>query len=104
MKLGTENRKQLMVAGVLGAVLLLVVAYELTSFSSTNASTATTSLANVPAPVAPGSARPAPRLGEHDGGIEPHTPSRPAISAPDDALPLAGVRVLDLTAWWAGPI
>ena len=61
MKLGTENRKQLMVAGVLGAVLLLVVAYELTSFSSTNASTATTSLANVPAPVAPGSARPAAR-------------------------------------------
>jgi hypothetical protein len=58
VKLGTENRKQLIVAGALGAVLLLVAAYELTSFSSTSASTAT---ANLPAPVAPNSARPAPR-------------------------------------------
>ncbi len=47
---------------------------------------------------------PAPRLGEHTGTIEPHTPARPAITAVDPALPLAGVRVLDLTAWWAGPI
>jgi hypothetical protein len=61
VKLGTENRKQLIVAGVLGAVLLLVAAYELTSFSSTNASTATPSPANVPAPVAPNSTRPSPR-------------------------------------------
>jgi crotonobetainyl-CoA:carnitine CoA-transferase CaiB-like acyl-CoA transferase len=48
--------------------------------------------------------RPAPRLGEHTGRIEAHTPSRPTITAPDRDLPLAGVRVLDLTAWWAGPI
>jgi crotonobetainyl-CoA:carnitine CoA-transferase CaiB-like acyl-CoA transferase len=48
--------------------------------------------------------RPAPRLGEHTGTIEARTSSRPAITAPDPALPLAGVRVLDLTAWWAGPI
>ncbi len=60
MKLGTENRKQLIAAGVLGAVLLLVAAYELTSFSSTNASTASTA-SNVPAPVAPNSTRPASR-------------------------------------------
>jgi hypothetical protein len=60
VKLGTENRKQLIAAGVLGAVLLLVAAYELTSFSSTSASTTTTS-GNVPAPVAPSSARPAAR-------------------------------------------
>ena len=61
MKLGTENRKQLIAAGVLGAVLLLVAVYELTSFSSTSASTATPSASNVPAPVAPNSARPAAR-------------------------------------------
>lgn len=48
--------------------------------------------------------RPAPRLGEHSGAIEPHSSRRPAITADDPALPLAGVRVLDLTAWWAGPI
>jgi crotonobetainyl-CoA:carnitine CoA-transferase CaiB-like acyl-CoA transferase len=46
---------------------------------------------------------PSPRLGEHTGAIEPHVP----VAAPElgaDELPLAGVRVLDLTAWWAGPI
>ncbi len=48
--------------------------------------------------------RPSPRLGEHTGAIEAHSPARPAITADDAALPLAGVRVLDLTAWWAGPI
>jgi crotonobetainyl-CoA:carnitine CoA-transferase CaiB-like acyl-CoA transferase len=47
--------------------------------------------------------RRAPRLGEHTGTIEAHTPVAPASLAPDE-LPLAGVRVLDLTAWWAGPI
>jgi crotonobetainyl-CoA:carnitine CoA-transferase CaiB-like acyl-CoA transferase len=47
--------------------------------------------------------RPAPRLGEHTGTIEAHTPVAPATLGPDE-LPLAGVRVLDLTAWWAGPI
>jgi hypothetical protein len=61
VKVGTENRKQLIAAGVLGAVLLLVAVYELTSFSSTSASTATTSASNVPAPVAPSSARPGTR-------------------------------------------
>ena len=47
---------------------------------------------------------PAPRLGEHTGLVEPHPramPRDPARAA--RALPLAGVRVLDLTAWWAGP-
>jgi hypothetical protein len=51
VRLGTENRKQLIAAGVLGALLLLVAAYEFTSFSSTNASTASTP-SNVPAPAA----------------------------------------------------
>src|SRR5439155_9658903 len=48
--------------------------------------------------------RPAPRLGEHTGTIEPHTPARREITGDEPSLPLAGVRVLDLTAWWAGPI
>ncbi len=51
----------------------------------------------------PPAPRPAPRLGEHTGTIEPHTPAAPASLGPDE-LPLSGVRVLDLTAWWAGPI
>jgi crotonobetainyl-CoA:carnitine CoA-transferase CaiB-like acyl-CoA transferase len=49
--------------------------------------------------------RPSPRLGEQDGAIErPASPRRAGRAArADDALPLAGVRVLDATAWWAGP-
>jgi crotonobetainyl-CoA:carnitine CoA-transferase CaiB-like acyl-CoA transferase len=46
---------------------------------------------------------PAPRLGEHTGRIESRTPARPQPTS-DPELPLTGVRVLDLTAWWAGPI
>lgn len=47
--------------------------------------------------------RPAPRLGEHSGQIEPRVASRPTpVGAPP--LPLAGLRILDLTAWWAGPM
>jgi crotonobetainyl-CoA:carnitine CoA-transferase CaiB-like acyl-CoA transferase len=46
---------------------------------------------------------PAPALGEANGAITPR-PHRPAPSASDPgALPFAGVRVLDLTSWWAGP-
>ena len=48
--------------------------------------------------------RPAPRLGEHTGAVEARVPPRPAAPSDAPALPLAGVRVLDLTAWWAGPI
>jgi crotonobetainyl-CoA:carnitine CoA-transferase CaiB-like acyl-CoA transferase len=47
---------------------------------------------------------PAPRLGEHDGAVEPRPAPQP--TQPDeraDALPLAGLKVLDLTSWWAGP-
>jgi crotonobetainyl-CoA:carnitine CoA-transferase CaiB-like acyl-CoA transferase len=50
----------------------------------------------------PPPARPAPRLGEHSGRIEPRRRvAKPAAGPPE--LPLAGLRILDLTAWWAGP-
>ncbi len=50
---------------------------------------------------APDRPQPAPRLGEHDREPAPvsQRPRRPS----DAAAPLAGIRVLDLTAWWAGP-
>src|SRR5215207_2255223 len=44
---------------------------------------------------------PAPRLGEHTGTIVPRPPKIPATH--ERTLPLDGVKVLDLTAWWAGP-
>jgi crotonobetainyl-CoA:carnitine CoA-transferase CaiB-like acyl-CoA transferase len=44
---------------------------------------------------------PAPRLGEHTGTIVPRPPKPAATRA--RTLPLHGVKVLDLTAWWAGP-
>ena len=44
----------------------------------------------------------APRLGEHDGQALPDRPARkPARVA---ALPLAGLRVVDLSMGWAGPL
>lgn len=46
--------------------------------------------------------QPAPRVGEHTGAVAPRSPARPA---PDGkpGLPLEGLRVVDLTTWWAGP-
>jgi hypothetical protein len=73
VKLGTENRKQLIAAGVLGGLLLLVAAYEVTTFSSTDASTATTA-ASVPAPAAANSARPARRTSGSAPGKKEHAP------------------------------
>jgi hypothetical protein len=60
VKLGIENRKQLIAAGVLGVLLLLVGGYEFTTFSSTNASTTTSTPATgtLPQPTATSSARP----------------------------------------------
>jgi crotonobetainyl-CoA:carnitine CoA-transferase CaiB-like acyl-CoA transferase len=50
---------------------------------------------------------PAPRLGQHAGQIEPRArggaPGLPPSRARDPELPLRGIRVLDATAWWAGP-
>jgi crotonobetainyl-CoA:carnitine CoA-transferase CaiB-like acyl-CoA transferase len=44
---------------------------------------------------------PAPHLGEHTGTVVPR-PAKPAATR-ERTLPLQGVKVLDLTAWWAGP-
>ncbi len=49
----------------------------------------------------------APRLGEHTGMSRPHRkPSTSGTDAPAVAgeLPFTGLRVLDLTAFWAGPL
>jgi crotonobetainyl-CoA:carnitine CoA-transferase CaiB-like acyl-CoA transferase len=47
-----------------------------------------------------------PRLGEHQDSIEPRQRPKQGIcpsAAQNPALPLEGVRVIDTTAWWAGP-
>ena len=46
---------------------------------------------------------PAPTLGEHQGTIEARRRPPHSDSANRNRLPLSDVRVIDATAWWAGP-
>ncbi len=54
----------------------------------------------------PGAPRRSPRLGEHAGAIawSAREPVSPSNRNEPPALPLAGMRIVDATAWWAGPI
>jgi crotonobetainyl-CoA:carnitine CoA-transferase CaiB-like acyl-CoA transferase len=57
-----------------------------------------------PAKLAP--PQPAPRLGEHTAHYRqspPPVPERPAPSGAVERLPFQGLRVLDMTTFWAGP-
>lgn len=48
--------------------------------------------------------RPAPRLGEHTEYYRTaDLPARPAPAGVAKALPLSGLRILDMTTFWAGP-
>ena len=49
--------------------------------------------------------RPAPRIGEHTGSIEQRVRAagQNATSPTVAGKPFAGLRIVDLTAWWAGP-
>lgn len=51
----------------------------------------------------PGPPRPAPALGEHAGRVEARERDRREPRGPR-SLPLEGVRVIDATTWWAGPV
>lgn len=77
MKLGTENRKEMIAAAVLGVLLVLIVAYEFMPSSSTIASTSpgTTSAATDPLALPANTARPAARHGS-----APARKGRPAQS------------------------
>jgi crotonobetainyl-CoA:carnitine CoA-transferase CaiB-like acyl-CoA transferase len=51
--------------------------------------------------VEPPSPRPAPEVGADDGRVD--WPPRPLEGRGRPGLPLTGIRILDCTAWWAGP-
>ena len=45
----------------------------------------------------------APRLGELDASKVPANPRKTDVTQTAPGLPLAGIRIIDATAWWAGP-
>jgi crotonobetainyl-CoA:carnitine CoA-transferase CaiB-like acyl-CoA transferase len=49
----------------------------------------------------PAAPAPAPAVGEHSGRVEPRRRRAPTGGA--GGLPMAGLKVVDLTSWWAGP-
>ncbi len=51
----------------------------------------------------PGVLRAVPAIGQHTHSIAIKPARVPPRQAPAEGLPLAGLRVLDATAWWAGP-
>ncbi len=52
----------------------------------------------------PGPRHAAPTLAERRTAVGPHTPVVPSTVDPDaPTLPFTGLKILDLTAWWAGP-
>lgn len=51
----------------------------------------------------PGAFGPVPKLGEHTGTIETREKIQQSLAPSERRLPLEGIRVLDATAWWAGP-
>ena len=53
--------------------------------------------------LAPPAFRPAPTLGQHTGTVEWPTRPRSSQTEGGGALPLDGVRIVDFTAFWAGP-
>ncbi|MGA7927573.1 MAG: hypothetical protein WCA20_16475 [Candidatus Sulfotelmatobacter sp.] len=77
MKLGTENRKEMITAAVLGVLLLLIVAYEFMPSSSTIASTAPATTETGPLALPANAARPAAR---HGSKSAPAKKERPAQS------------------------
>jgi hypothetical protein len=77
VKLGTENRKELIAAAVLGVLLLLIVAYEFMPSSSTIASSAPATTETDPLALPANAARPAAR---HSSKSAPAKKERPAPS------------------------
>ncbi len=76
MKLGTENRKQMIVAAVLGVVALLVIIYQFMPSSSTSASTApVTTTTDMPG-LAANTARPTTHHGSGSAGTKKERPAQ----------------------------
>ncbi len=47
--------------------------------------------------------RPAPSIGQHDAAIESRSPVATVAATASTPMPFAGLKVVDLTGWWAGP-